>query len=209
METRPKWFNTDLIYCRRCRPCCSFPPASLFGDEPRCCVHHGEAPRRWMGGGAASCLRDKNKSRGERQGNSRGGQRARKSHATRWACFFWFTKLIPNCWREVIFSLAKQNTKLLKHKIYQVKYRELLEMLLGQSQYLSSHVDIIHRNHILKRWFLKKNCPTTYYLHISTFVVSWFPCIYSFLFLFSHLFISFFLNYNVILSFCLVEFLIN
>jgi hypothetical protein len=36
-------------------------------------------------------------------------------------------------------------------------------------QYLSSHVDTIHRYHILNKWFLKKNCPATYYLHIVHF----------------------------------------
>jgi hypothetical protein len=37
---------------------------------------------------------------------------------------------IQSCWRCILFSLAKQNTKLLIQLIYQVKFRELLEMLL-------------------------------------------------------------------------------
>jgi hypothetical protein len=49
----------------------------------------------------------------------------------RWAYFFNFYQVrIQSCWRYIIFPLAKQITNLLKHMIYQVNFRELLEMLL-------------------------------------------------------------------------------
>jgi hypothetical protein len=47
-----------------------------------------------------------------------------------WASFLKFSKpRMPNCWREPLFELPVLACDLPKHKIYQLIFRELLEML--------------------------------------------------------------------------------